>query len=153
MNAEKQNDFNARYSLGKGEVDSSILSGSTRNTREIGTSGVVGIPTSAVAGRTYTETSKSERGESVDSVRGPFTGRKPMPLPTDITLARQQLRQLAKAHPRDERLIGLVGMLREQLLVIATDPYPEIQAAASRRFAEFEAHVRERGYEWPPKEE
>ena len=58
------------HSLGKGEVESSILSGSTTKRHEMGLSRDVRIPTSAVSSRTYPEDGNSVRGVSVDSVHG-----------------------------------------------------------------------------------
>ena len=65
------NDFNDRYSLGKGEVDSSILSGSTRKDRGIGIFEPRLGWDPAVSGRTAPEHDNSTRGKSVESVPAP----------------------------------------------------------------------------------
>jgi hypothetical protein len=63
-------EITSRNSLGKGEVESSILSGSTTNHHEMSTARNPCRPHSAVASRTYPEDGNSVRGVSVDSVHG-----------------------------------------------------------------------------------
>jgi hypothetical protein len=65
-------DINQGRSLGKGEVESSILSGSTRKSRKTRASEHTQKSISAVSGRTKRETGKSSRGKTVDSVHGAF---------------------------------------------------------------------------------
>jgi hypothetical protein len=60
------------HSLGKGEVDSSILSGSTTKAHETRAFPDAQNSISAVAGRTRRERDISGRGKSVDSVQRPF---------------------------------------------------------------------------------
>jgi hypothetical protein len=72
MNAKSDNEINDGYPLGKGEVDSSILSGSTRKAQK--SEGFVSAPADAAAlsRRTRCEPRSPTRGESVDSVPQPF---------------------------------------------------------------------------------
>lgn len=69
---ENTNRIAAKNSLGKGEVDSSILSGSTRKPRLFGTFCDASVAVSAVDAGTEHESRKSYCGKSVDSVRQAF---------------------------------------------------------------------------------
>jgi hypothetical protein len=66
------NEINKGYSLGKGEVDSSILSGSTIYAHEHGPFAVHVISHSAVSGSPKQEHDATSRGKSVDSVQDKF---------------------------------------------------------------------------------
>lgn len=64
------NNVNAEHPLGKGEVVSSILTGSTTKAHSIGTFSAAEYFDSAVAGRTLREQHISKRGKSVASFPG-----------------------------------------------------------------------------------
>ncbi len=66
------NDFSDEHPLGKGEVVSSILPGSTRKARELGAFLVGFNCTSATQYATKREHDGSTRGKSVDFVRETF---------------------------------------------------------------------------------
>jgi hypothetical protein len=70
MSAENESNINAGHSLGKGEVDSSILSGSTKYHYVCWDSEEERWLYSATIGRTEREEHASTRGESVDFVHG-----------------------------------------------------------------------------------
>ncbi len=70
MQAENDSNVKAEHSLGKGEVLSSILSGSTRNPILLGFNGPTFCNCSAVQYRTLREHDATRRGKSVDFVHG-----------------------------------------------------------------------------------
>ena len=70
--AENKKEFELTHSLGKGEVVSSILPGSTRNALQIGTFQHVHFLHTLVRYRTKRESRKSIRGISVDFVHPTF---------------------------------------------------------------------------------
>ncbi|HEY4722211.1 MAG TPA: hypothetical protein VII92_10215 [Anaerolineae bacterium] len=100
--SEMTSDFKYNTALGKGEVLSSILSGSTTKARRLRLSPPNYSKHSAVSRRTRREHDATRRGKSVDSVHGAFTNHG----------ARQMTEKLFDvveveiAHPHNERILA-----------------------------------------------
>jgi hypothetical protein len=113
MKYETVNDFNGEHPLGKGEVVSSILTGSTSKAHVSRAYLTSGIAYSAVAGRTPREHDTSTRGKSGEFVQAAFA-----------------LCEWAMDKPWDVRMRTMIAV--RVLRLLARHNTPELRAVAMR---------------------
>lgn len=139
MRAENDSNINGRLSLGKGEVLSSILSGSTTKPIFSSTSCTLDQAYPAVSGRTEREEAVSIRGKSVDSVPVAFTEDH---MDFDITTVRKLTglrNRPGLAFHLKERLTTLLNTAEEINKTADDDPHREkLLASFKRQWKEYE---------------
>jgi hypothetical protein len=107
METKMSNDINHDNSLGKGEVDSSILSGSTTKAHKTRAFEADENSVSATSGRTEREDGSSNDGESVDSDRALFTLRR------DLTNKRNAEPDKAEREQLTTLINNMDGLIRD----------------------------------------
>lgn len=122
MDAKNISNVNDEHSLGKGEVERSIRSGSTTNEHLYWTFESWPFCYSAVSGRTIREQDIASSGVSVDSVHGAFTGGTTMDLSLEATR-----RDLMKAHRKetDPHEREVLNVMIQNLNLMIKDPNDE----------------------------